>query len=137
MRLTETVIFSAYVNRTDRARQWVYGALVLDDWAPTDPKRRRPKQTPESGDEVLSTPIALTAGQRVSIRLEYASKGPEPGLLSLNWDSFTQERQRISTAFLYPAAAKSNQGLSSMGSSRTIHGLPDRLQALGCKDLEI
>lgn len=77
-----------------------------DDWAPADPKRRRPKQTAESGDEVLSTPIALTAGQRVSIRPEYASKGPEPGLLSRNLDSFTQERQRISTAFPYPAAAK-------------------------------
>ncbi len=49
--------------------------------------------------------MALTAGQRVNIRLEYAREGPEQGSLSLNWDSFTQERQRVPTAFLYPAAA--------------------------------
>ena len=105
-RLSETVTFSAYVGPKDRVRLWINDVLVLDDWAPTDPKRRRPRQTAESVDEVLSTPVALTAGQRVSIRLEYVSEGPEPGSLSLNWDSFTQERQRIPTAFLYPAAAK-------------------------------
>jgi hypothetical protein len=38
----------------------------------------------------------------VPIRLEYASEGPEQGSLSLNWDSQTQERQRIPTANLYP-----------------------------------
>jgi hypothetical protein len=86
-------------------RLWINDDLVLDDWAPANPKRRRPKQTDAGSDEVLSKPIALTAGQRVSIRLEYASEGPEQGSLSLNWDSFTQERQRIPTAVLYPAAA--------------------------------
>jgi len=105
-RLTETVTFSAYVGPSDRVRLWINEALVLDDWVSAHPKRRRPKQTAESVDEVLSTPVALTAGKRVSIRLEYASAGPEPGSLSLNWDSFTQERQRIPTAFLYPAAVK-------------------------------
>ena len=43
----------------------------------------------------------MTAGQRVNIRLEYAREGPEQGSLSLNWDSFTQERQRISRKFRY------------------------------------
>jgi hypothetical protein len=50
------------------------------------------------------SPVELTAAQRVAIRPEYASEGPERGSLSLNWDSFTQERQRVPTAFLYPAA---------------------------------
>ncbi len=50
------------------------------------------------------SPVALTAAQRVSIRPEYASEGPEQGSLSLNRDSFTRERQRVPTAFLYPAA---------------------------------
>ena len=104
-RLSETFHLSAYIGPTDRVRLWINDQLVLDDWSPADPKRRRPKQTDAGIDEVLSSPVALTAGQRVSIRLEYASEGPEQGSLSLNWDSFTQERQRIPTAFLYPAAA--------------------------------
>ncbi len=58
------------------------------------------KLAPASG-----SPVALTAGQSVSIRVEYASEGPEQGSLSLDWDSFKQERQRVPTAFLYPAAA--------------------------------
>ena len=105
-RVTETVTLSAYVGPMDRVRLWINEALVLDDWAPADPKRRRPRQTAESVEEILGTPLELTAGQRVSIRLEYASAGPEPGSLSLNWNSFTQERQRIPTSLLYPAAAK-------------------------------
>ena len=104
-RFTEAFTFSAYIGPTDRVRLWINDELILDDWTPADPKRRRPKQTDAAIDEVLSKPVALTAGQRVSIRLEYASEGPEQGSLSLNWDSFTQERQRIPTAFLYPAAA--------------------------------
>lgn len=51
--------------------------------------------------------MPLTSDKRVSIRLEYASEGPKQGSLSLNWDSFTQECQRIPTAFLYSAAANS------------------------------
>jgi hypothetical protein len=104
-RFTEAFTFSAYIGPTDRVRLWINDELILDAWAPADPKRRRPKQTAAGIDEVLSRPVPLTAGQRVSIRLEYASEGPEQGSLSLNWDSFTQERQRIPTAFLYPAAA--------------------------------
>jgi alpha-L-fucosidase len=104
-RFTEAFTFSAYVGPKDRVRMWIDDQLVIDDWAPADPKRRRPRQTDAGIDEVVSQPVPLTAGRRVAIRLEYASEGPEQGSLSLNWDSFTQERQRIPTAFLYPAAA--------------------------------
>ena len=104
-RFTEALTFSAYIGPTDRVRLWINDDLVLDDWAAANPMRRRPKQTDAGSDEVLSQPIALIAGQRVSIRLEYASEGPEQGSLSLNWDSFTQERQRIPTAVLYTASA--------------------------------
>lgn len=100
-RFTEAFTFSAYIGPTDRVRLWIDDRLILDDWSPADPKRRRPKQTDAAIDEVFSRPVPLTAGQRASIRLEYASEGPEPGSLSLNWDSFTQERQRIPTACLY------------------------------------
>jgi hypothetical protein len=43
---------------------------------------------------------------RKRFRRHLRSTGPEQGSLSLNWDSITQERQRIRTAFLDPAAAK-------------------------------
>ena len=104
-RFTEPVTFSAYIGPTDRVRLWIDDQLVIDDWAPADPKRRRPRQTDAGIDEVVSQPVPLTAGRRVAIRLEYASEGPEQGSLSANWDSFTQERQRIPTAFLYPTVA--------------------------------
>ncbi len=105
-RLSEAFAFSSYIGPTDRVRLWINDHLLIDDWSPADPKRRRPKQTDAGIDEVVSPPVPLTAGQRVSIRLEYASEGPEQGSLSLNWDSFTQERQRVPMAFLYPAGAK-------------------------------
>ena len=50
--------------------------------------------------------MVLNADQRVSIRLEYASEGPEQGSLSMNWDRFTQLSQRISMALIYPMVAK-------------------------------
>lgn len=102
-KLTEHTTFSAYVGPRDRVRLWVGDQVVLDDWAPPDPKRPRPRVTWAANDEVVSQPVALTAGSRLPIRLEYISDGPEQGALSLNWDSFTQERQRIPTACLYPA----------------------------------
>jgi hypothetical protein len=100
--LTEAFTFSAYVGPRDRVRLWIGEQLVIDEWAPADPKRRRPKTTWAACDVVVSPPIALTAGGRVPLRLEYVSDGPEQGSLSLNWDSPTQERQRIPTTCLYP-----------------------------------
>jgi hypothetical protein len=101
-RFNEPVNFSVYLGPTDRVRLWIDDKLVIDDWAPRDPKQRRPRVTQAMIDEVVSKPIELTPGRRVPIRLEYASEGPEQGSLSLNWDSQTQERQRIPTASLYP-----------------------------------
>ena len=102
-RFREPVTFSVYLGPTDRVRLWIEDELVIDDWAPRDSKQRRPKVTHAGVDQVVSKPVLLTPGRRVPIRLEYASEGPEQASLSLNWDSFTQERQRIPTANLYPA----------------------------------
>jgi hypothetical protein len=100
--LSEAYTFSAYIGSKDHVRLWIGDQLAIDAWAVLDPKRRRPKVTAGIIDEVVSKPVALTAGKRVPIRLEYVSEGPEQGSLSLNWDSQTQERQRIPTACLYP-----------------------------------
>lgn len=96
-------------GRPGTVSQQVLEALKIARHVAVDERgaqRRRPMQTDAGIDEVVSQPVPLTAGRRVAIRLEYASEGPEQGSLSLNWDSFTQERQRIPTAFLYPAAAE-------------------------------
>jgi hypothetical protein len=98
----EPMTFSVYLGPTDRVRLWVNDQPVIDDWAPRNPKDRRPRVTHAAIDEVVGKPILLSPGQRVPIRLEYASEGPEQASLSLNWDSQTQERQRIPTANLYP-----------------------------------
>ena len=98
----EPMTFSVYLGPTDRVRLWVNDQPVIDDWAPRNPKDRRPRVTHAAIDEVVGKPILLSPGQRVPIRLEYASEGPEQGSLSLNWDSQTRERQRIPTANLYP-----------------------------------
>lgn len=99
---SEAYTFSAYIGSKDRVRLWIGDQLAIDAWTAVDPKRPRHKVTAGIIDEVVSKPIALTAGKRVPIRLEYISEGPEQGSLSLNWDSFTRERQRIPTANLYP-----------------------------------
>lgn len=98
----EPVTFSVYLGPTDRVRLWVNDQPVIDDWAPRNPKDRRPRVTHAAIDEVVGKPVQLTPGQRVPIRLEYASEGPEQASLSLNWDSPTRERQRIPTVNLYP-----------------------------------
>ena len=100
-RLSESYVFSVYLGPADRVRLWIDEILVIDDWEPGN--RRRPKVTWANSDEVSSVAIALSAGVRVPIRLEYANDGPEVASLSLNWNSATQERQRIPAACLYPA----------------------------------
>ena len=100
-RLSETYTFSVYVGPQDRIRLWIDGELVIDDWE-SAATSRRPRVTWAQSDQVTSSPVALQAGVRVPILVEYANAGPEVASLSLNWDSFTQERQRIPTACLYP-----------------------------------
>ncbi len=104
-KLSETYTFSAYVGPQDRLRLWVDNQLLIDEWAAPDPKRRRPKATWAASDELVSQPLPLAAGTPVPIRLEYANEGPEQASLSLNWDSSTQERQRLPSQQLYPPTA--------------------------------
>lgn len=49
----------------------------------------------------VSEPVPLRAGRRYAIRLDYVSGG-EPAQLHLTWESFSQERQHVPTAMLYP-----------------------------------
>jgi hypothetical protein len=84
--LSEAFRFTAYA--VGGARLWVDGEQVVSAW---------------EGSQVqhVSNPVRLTAGERYAVRLEYRATSAYPAL-SLNWDSFTQERERIPTAYLYP-----------------------------------
>jgi hypothetical protein len=90
--LSEPFTFSVYGESNARVRLWLGDKLIIDGWTPRSQRKAL---------ALTSEPISLQAGNKSSIRLEYASGSVEPNL-SLNWESFTQERQRIPTALLYP-----------------------------------
>jgi hypothetical protein len=56
-------------------------------------------------ERVSSQPVRLTAGRRYPLEIEYAGGGPAPQL-HLAWESFSQERQHVPTALLYPPDAQ-------------------------------
>ncbi len=102
--LSEDYVFSVYTQDRDRVRLWLDDELILEYW-PTDLAARdpRPQVTWEKRRETVSRSRAMKAGHEYGLRLEYASATGNP-LLSLNWDSFTQERQRLPGELLYPPA---------------------------------
>ncbi|WP_409060436.1 alpha-L-fucosidase [Streptomyces sp. SYP-A7185] len=71
----------------DMARVWVDGKLVIDAWTPHEPKTDKGQ-------------IALTAGKRHSIKVEYAEQTGEAHM-KLLWSSPGQEQQIVPTAQLY------------------------------------
>jgi len=53
--------------------------------------------------EIATDPVRLRAGDRYPVQLDFHTTRGKPAC-SLMWESPTQERERIPTAFLYPAA---------------------------------
>jgi len=84
--LSEPFIFSVYVR--GEARLWIDGQEVV--FARSDRSERFDSQ-----------PMPLEAGRRYDIRLEFVSILTAPKV-SLNWESPSQDRQRIPTPYLYP-----------------------------------
>lgn len=83
--LAEQFVFSVYAR--GGARLWIDGELIVDEW---DGKEGRYE----------SEPMAMTPGERVRVRLEYRTSSDKPAC-SLNWDSFSRDRERIPTQYLY------------------------------------
>ena len=73
----------------DRVRIWVADRLVMDGWTNT------------GGAHVTSGPVALKAGEKTPIRMEYA-KTTTRGSLNFCWESRSQEIQHVPAACLYP-----------------------------------
>jgi len=84
--LTEDYVFS--VDADAKVRLWVDGRQVVWGW-----NERLSKES--------SIPIRLEAGKRYAIRLDLSTQAPAP-TCSLNWESFSIDRERIPQRYLYP-----------------------------------
>ena len=82
---SETYTF--YTSADDGARLWVNGQLVSDHWS--------------AAGEFASTMIALTAGQKYDIKLDYHQHSGAAGAV-LKWSSTSQALEVIPASQLYP-----------------------------------
>jgi hypothetical protein len=87
--LTEPFTFSTY--QRGGVRLWIDGEQLIFGWN-------------ESRNRWETDPIPLTAGERVPVQLDFYTTR-DPPACSLNWESPTQERERIPTDYLYPTSA--------------------------------
>lgn len=83
--------YTFYTNTDDGVRLWVNGQMVIDRWVDQPP-------TEASGT------IALTAGERVPIVMEYYENGGG-AVAQLSWSSAGVAKQIIPKANLYPKGA--------------------------------
>ncbi len=87
--LTEAFTFSVYAR--GGVRLWVDGRQRIFGWN-------------ECSRRWQSAPIPMQAGRRYDVRLDFYSTHPHPAC-SLNVESFSLDRRRVPTRYLYPAAA--------------------------------
>lgn len=83
---SETYTFYTYAD--DGTRLWVNGQLILDNWKT------------QSATEVASSPIALTAGTKYTIKLEYFENSGG-AVCKLLWSSASQMKEIIPQTQLY------------------------------------
>jgi|GEM_PF-1806755 len=91
--------YTFYTTTDDGARLWVNGQLIIDKWV-SQPA------TEWSGS------IALTAGQKVDIRLEHYD-GCCDASAKLSWSSASQAKQVVPSSRLYPASGGGSGGSGS------------------------
>jgi len=87
-RYTET--YTLHFTSDDGARLWVDGKLVVDKWV-------------KQGATENTAQVALTAGHKHSIRIEYFDN-LYGASAKLEWSSARQSRQTVPATALYPAA---------------------------------
>jgi hypothetical protein len=82
-------------------RLWLDGEPLIDEpaAAPT-PRSARARSGDGRTVRVLSKPVRFEAGRRYALKIEYSGGGPTPQM-HFEWESFSQERQHVPTAFLY------------------------------------
>ncbi len=97
--------FAFHVLSDDGARLWVDGKLLVDDWT-------------VRGSQERTGTIALEAGRRYDLRLEYFQV-VAAARVSLFWSSPSQKKEIIPTRQLYPASSE-NHLIDETFSSGTI-----------------
>lgn len=113
--LSETFTFVVYTYGRSRGnevtgsrvRLWVTGKLLLDEWEIVKPQKVDGWKLTRA---CTSKPIALTPGQRVPIRLEYAAAGGEEAHLHLFLESDSIDQRHVPQALLYPGKAEPKNG---------------------------
>ena len=80
--------YTFYTSSDDGVRLWVNGQQVINNWTDHPP-------TENSGT------IALTAGQKYDVRMEFYENGAG-ALASLSWSSTSQPKQVVPQTLLYP-----------------------------------
>jgi hypothetical protein len=88
--LSEAVTFLTY--QRGGVRLWIDGEQRIYGWN-------------ESSRQWQSEPIQLQAGDRVPVQLDYFTTSEKPAC-SFLWESYTQERERVPTAYLYPESVE-------------------------------
>lgn len=83
--------YTFHTRSDDGVRLWVNGQKIIDNWT-------NHSATDDSGT------IALTAGQKVAIKLEYY-EATGSAVAQLSWSSSSQAKQIIPAAALFPDAA--------------------------------
>jgi hypothetical protein len=86
-RYSEVYTFSTLSD--DGCRRWINGQSIVDDW-------NHHKATEHSGQ------IALIAGRKYSIRLEYFENGDPPGEIRLSWTSASQPMEIVPQTRFFP-----------------------------------
>ena len=90
-----TQTYTFYTVTDDGVRLWINGQLVVDKWQ-------------DQGPTEWSGQIALTAGQRYDIRMEFYENGGG-ATAKLLWSSASQTKEIIPQGRLYPATAANAQ----------------------------
>jgi RHS repeat-associated protein len=106
---SETYTF--FVFSDDGVRLWVNGQLLLDRWV-------------DQFGEFTSAPIALVAGQKYDIKVEYYENGAGAAI-SLKWTSPSTAKQVVPQSQLYPATAASSPNSATFIS----HSVPTSMVA--------
>jgi uncharacterized protein (DUF1800 family) len=86
---SETYFF--VVNSDDGLKLWVNDQLIINSWVT------------KGASDLTGTPIALTAGTKYNIKLEYFNGGGS-GQVHLSWYSVSQPKQIIPGTRLYPSS---------------------------------
>lgn len=100
--------YTFYTETDDGVRLWVNNVLVIDRWidqAPTE----------------WSGTIALSAGQRYDLRMEYYENGGG-AVARLRWSSSSQPKEIVPSTQLYPASGGSSPPDAPSGLAATTSG---------------